>query len=45
MIELEIQNKNKKITESINYAKRIQNAILPNSRVINKALARFIHFI
>ncbi len=38
MIELEIQNKNKKITESINYAKRIQNAILPNSRIINKAL-------
>ena len=38
MIELEIQNKNKKITESINYAKRIQNAILPNNRVINKAL-------
>lgn len=38
MIELEIQNKNKKITESINYAKRIQSAILPNSRVINKAL-------
>lgn len=38
MIELEIQNKNKKITESINYAKRIQTAILPNSRVINKAL-------
>lgn len=38
MIELEIQNKNKKITESINYAKRIQNAILPNNRVINKTL-------
>jgi PAS domain S-box-containing protein len=38
MIELEIQNKNKKITESINYAKRIQNAILPNTRVINRAL-------
>ncbi|MDH5248500.1 MAG: PAS domain S-box protein [Cyclobacteriaceae bacterium] len=38
MIELEIHNKNKKITESINYAKRIQNAILPNSRVIRKAL-------
>ena len=37
-IELEIQNKNKKITESINYAKRIQNAILPNNRVIAKAL-------
>jgi PAS domain S-box len=38
MIELEIQNKNKKITESINYAKRIQTAILPNNRVISKAL-------
>src|SRR3990170_5985998 len=38
MIELEIQNKNKKITESINYAKRIQNAILPNNRVISRAL-------
>jgi PAS domain S-box-containing protein len=38
MIELEVQNKNKKITESINYAKRIQTAILPNTRVINKAL-------
>lgn len=37
-IELEIQNKNKKITESINYAKRIQNAILPNNRVIAKSL-------
>jgi PAS domain S-box-containing protein len=37
-IELEIQNKNKKINDSINYAKRIQNAILPNSRHINKAL-------
>jgi len=29
--ELEIQNKNKKITESINYAKRIQQAIMPDS--------------
>jgi PAS domain S-box-containing protein len=38
IIEMEIQNKNKKITESINYAKRIQTAILPNTRVINKAL-------
>jgi PAS domain S-box-containing protein len=38
MIELEIQNKNKKITESINYAKRIQTAILPNTRVISKSL-------
>ncbi len=39
LIELEIQNKNKKITESINYAKRIQNAILPNNRVIAKLLS------
>jgi PAS domain S-box-containing protein len=38
MIELEVQNKNKKITESINYAKRIQTAILPNNRVISRAL-------
>ena len=37
-IELEIQNKNKKINDSINYAKRIQNAILPNTRLINKVL-------
>jgi PAS domain S-box-containing protein len=38
MIELEIQAKNKKITESINYAKRIQTAILPNTKLINRAL-------
>lgn len=38
IIELEIQNKNKKITESINYAKRIQNAILPSNRIISRAL-------
>jgi PAS domain S-box-containing protein len=38
MIEVEIQNKNKKINDSINYAKRIQNAILPNTRLINKTL-------
>jgi Serine phosphatase RsbU, regulator of sigma subunit len=38
VIELEIQNKNKKINDSINYAKRIQNAILPNTRLINKTL-------
>jgi PAS domain S-box-containing protein len=38
IIELEIQNKNKKITESINYSKRIQTAILPNTRLINRAL-------
>ena len=39
VIELEIQNKNKKINDSINYAKRIQNAILPNNKIISKALA------
>ncbi|MGK7390019.1 MAG: PAS domain S-box protein [Candidatus Cyclobacteriaceae bacterium M2_1C_046] len=38
LIELEIQNKNKKIADSINYSKRLQNAILPNTAVINKAL-------
>jgi PAS domain S-box-containing protein len=38
LIEVEIQNKNKKINDSINYAKRIQNAILPNTRLINKTL-------
>ncbi len=32
--ELEIKNKNKKITESINYAKRIQNAILPDDNAL-----------
>jgi PAS domain S-box-containing protein len=33
-IEIEIQSKSKKITESINYAKRIQGAILPNNAII-----------
>lgn len=37
-IELEIQSKNRKITESINYAKRIQGAILPNNEVIRQIL-------
>ncbi len=37
-IELEIASKNKKITESINYAKRIQGAILPNNQVIRQQL-------
>lgn len=38
MIELDIQEKNKKINDSINYARRIQNAILPDNHIINKAL-------
>lgn len=33
-IELEIVDKNNKITESINYAKRIQKAILPDNRIL-----------
>ena len=37
-IQLAIPNQNKKITESINYAKRIQSAILPNSRLIDRVL-------
>lgn len=38
IIELDIQNKNKKITESINYAKRIQEAILPDTNYIRQYL-------
>jgi len=38
LIELEIQAKNKNISDSINYSKRIQNAILPDTRLINKKL-------
>ncbi|MEO1051699.1 MAG: PAS domain S-box protein [Bacteroidota bacterium] len=38
LIEMEIKNKNKKIADSINYAKRIQGAILPNTHIINKTL-------
>ncbi len=37
-IEIDIQNKNKKINDSINYARRIQNAILPDSNAITNAL-------
>jgi PAS domain S-box-containing protein len=45
LIELEIQSKNKKITESINYAQRIQGSILPNNRVVNRALPdSFIYY-
>ena len=34
--ENEVRTNNKKITESINYAKRIQTAILPDNQIINK---------
>ena len=35
-IELEIQSKNKKINDSINYARRIQGAILPDNQIIKQ---------
>ena len=38
LIELEIQAKNKKINDSINYAQRIQSAILPDNDLIRKLL-------
>lgn len=37
-IEIEVHQQNRKITESIQYAKRIQSAILPNARLIHRAL-------
>lgn len=44
-IELEIQETNNKITESINYAERIQTAILPDTKQIQKNLPNsFIFF-
>ena len=36
--ELEILSINKKITESINYAKRIQSAIIPDTKILQSAL-------
>ncbi len=44
-IELMIRDKNKKITESINYAHRIQECILPNKRIIQKVFKQsFIYY-
>ena len=37
-IELEVQDKNRKLTESINYAQRIQTSILPDDRTIRRSL-------
>ncbi len=37
-IELEIDNKNKNITESIKYAQRIQSAIIPDLDIVNRYL-------
>lgn len=39
-IEMEIQEKNHKITESINYAQRIQTSILPNDKLISQYLPK-----
>ncbi len=36
VIEIEIEKKNKAITESINYAQRIQSAIIPDTKYIKK---------
>ncbi|MDB5273664.1 MAG: putative sensor protein [Chitinophagaceae bacterium] len=36
-IELEIKEKNKSINESINYSKRIQNAIIPDNGILQNA--------
>ncbi len=45
-IENEIREKNKKINDSINYAERIQDAILPNSSIIKRDLPNsFIYFL
>ena len=44
-IEKEIQDKNRKITESINYAQRIQTSILPNNQIIRQYLPKsFIYY-
>ena len=37
-IELEVQDKNRKLTESINYAQKIQTSILPDNKTIRKSL-------
>lgn len=45
-IENEIREKNKKINDSINYAERIQDAILPNNEIIKRDLPQsFIYFL
>lgn len=44
-IEMEILDKNRKITESINYAQRIQTSILPNNRLIRQHLPKsFVYY-
>ncbi len=43
-IELEIQEKNKKIEDSINYAERIQKSIIPDTALIKKDLPKSFIF-
>ncbi|MCQ2251866.1 MAG: PAS domain S-box protein [Bacteroidales bacterium] len=43
-IEMEIEEKNKNITESINYAQRIQSAIIPSMDAIEARLPKFFMF-
>jgi PAS domain S-box-containing protein len=44
-IELEIQDKNRKIEDSINYAQRIQSSILPDIRTVRESLPKsFIYY-
>ncbi len=43
-IELMIQDKNRKITESINYAHRIQECILPNNKILQKTFKQSFIF-
>lgn len=44
-IEMEIHEKNKKITESINYAEHIQVSILPNTKLLQEYIEKsFIYY-
>ena len=43
-IEQEIQDKNKKIEDSINYAQRIQTSILPDNRILRETLSKSFIF-
>jgi PAS domain S-box-containing protein len=43
-IEMEIQEKNKKIQDSINYAERIQTSILPDTKLIREVLPKSFIF-
>ncbi|MGM0497036.1 MAG: PAS domain S-box protein [Bacteroidota bacterium] len=43
-IEMEIQKKNKQITDSINYAQRIQTSILPDNTIVQEHLPKSFVF-